>query len=44
MQTAFDVKTGEWRINWPGRVARHDLVYLTPPTDPMQGLPPPPGL
>jgi hypothetical protein len=39
MQTAFDVKTGEWRINWPGRVARHDLVYLTPPTDPMQGLP-----
>ncbi|MFA5203978.1 MAG: hypothetical protein WC708_06180 [Lentisphaeria bacterium] len=38
MQTAFDVNKGEWRINWPGRVARHDLVYLTPPTDPMQGL------
>jgi hypothetical protein len=26
-------------MNWPGRVARHDLVYETPPLDPMQGMP-----
>jgi hypothetical protein len=39
METAFDLEKGAWQISWPGRVARHDLVYLTPPTDPMQGLP-----
>ena len=39
METAFDLNKNEWRISWPGRVSRHDLVYLTPPTDPMQGLP-----
>ena len=38
VQSAFDIKTGEWKINWPGRVSRHDVVYLTPPSDPMQGI------
>ena len=37
--TPFDRETGEWRIGWPGRVAKHDLVYLTPPGDPTQGIP-----
>jgi hypothetical protein len=37
--TAYDRETGEWRIGWPGRVAKHDLVYLTPPGDPTQGIP-----
>ncbi len=37
--TPFDRQTGEWRIGWPGRVAKHDLVYLTPPGDPTQGFP-----
>ena len=35
----FDLGTGQWTINWPGRVAKHDLVYQTPPWDPMQGIP-----
>ncbi|MCE7987047.1 MAG: hypothetical protein DYG89_38230 [Caldilinea sp. CFX5] len=39
MNSAFDFATGRWRIGWPGRVARHDLVYLSPPDDPTQGLP-----
>lgn len=25
-------------MEWPGRVSRHDLVYLSPPDDPMTGL------
>ena len=38
MRTAFDKKSGQWQIEWPGRVARHDLVYLSPPDDPLAGL------
>lgn len=30
---------GAWNISWPQRVSQHDLVYLSPPDDPMQGLP-----
>ncbi len=26
-------------MSWPGRVSRHDVVYLSPPSDPMQGMP-----
>ena len=39
MKSAFDPHSGQWQLKWPGRVARHDLVYHTPPGDPMQGLP-----
>ncbi len=39
MQTAFNPHTGEWMIEWPGRLSRHDVVYLSPPCDPLQGLP-----
>ena len=39
VKSAFDPKTCSWNIEWPGRVARHDLVYLSPPEDPMQGMP-----
>ncbi|MBI4558405.1 MAG: hypothetical protein HY706_12560 [Candidatus Hydrogenedentes bacterium] len=39
IESPFDPKTASWEIPWPGRVAKHDLVYLTPPSDPMQGLP-----
>ncbi|MBN2640677.1 MAG: hypothetical protein JXR78_03405 [Victivallales bacterium] len=35
----YDFLKGEWNILWPGRVARHDLVYHAPPEDPMQGIP-----
>jgi hypothetical protein len=39
INSPFNPKTASWEIGWPGRVAKHDLVYLTPPCDPMQGLP-----
>ena len=39
MNSAFDLSTGTWNIDWPGRVARHDVVYLSPPDDPTQGIP-----
>ncbi len=39
IRSPFNPQTASWEIAWPGRVARHDLVYLTPPCDPMQGLP-----
>jgi len=38
MTSAFDPKNGQWRIAWPQRISRHDLIYLTPPDDPMNGL------
>jgi hypothetical protein len=39
MVSNFDPRQGTWQIDWPGRISRHDLVYQTPPSDPMQGLP-----
>jgi len=39
MSSIFDPERGTWKMDWPGRVARHDLVFLTPPEDPVQGLP-----
>ncbi|MEI6971886.1 MAG: hypothetical protein WCL44_10255 [bacterium] len=39
MTALFDPGKGTWKIDWPGRVARHDLVFRTPPDDPVQGLP-----
>lgn len=43
MIASFDLKKAGWKagwkIDWPGRVSRHDLVYLSPPCDPMQGMP-----
>jgi alpha-L-fucosidase 2 len=37
--SAFDPKTARWDITWPGRISRYDLVYLSPPVDPLQGIP-----
>ncbi|MEX2565665.1 MAG: hypothetical protein WD431_06970 [Cyclobacteriaceae bacterium] len=39
IKSAFNPKTAEWDIEWPGRVSQHDVVYLSPPIDPMQGIP-----
>ena len=39
MNSAFNPGTAAWAIDWPGRVSKHDLVYLSPPGDPMQGIP-----
>jgi len=38
IKSAFDPKTASWKIDWPGRVAQYDLVYKSPPIDPMQGI------
>ncbi|HWR99500.1 MAG TPA: hypothetical protein VN249_02735 [Prolixibacteraceae bacterium] len=39
IQSAFDPVSSEWKTDWPGRVSQYDLVYLSPPVDPMQGIP-----
>lgn len=40
MKTSFNRQIHDFEISWPERVARHDLVYLAPPADPLQyGLP-----
>lgn len=39
MPSAFNLHTGSWNIAWPGRISRHDVVYQSPPMDPMQGMP-----
>ncbi|MEK7718501.1 MAG: hypothetical protein AAB347_02650, partial [Bacteroidota bacterium] len=39
IQSAFDPKSAKWDIAWPGRVSQYDLVYKSPPIDPMQGIP-----
>ncbi len=39
LTSAFNPKTFSWNIDWPGRISRYDLVYLSPPVDPMQGIP-----
>lgn len=39
MNHHWDLATGSWNIPWPGRISQHDLVYLSPPDDPMEGLP-----
>jgi hypothetical protein len=36
--SAFNPKTASWNIDWPGRVSQYDLVYKSPPIDPMQGI------
>ncbi|MHB9130986.1 MAG: glycosyl hydrolase family 95 catalytic domain-containing protein [Armatimonadota bacterium] len=39
INTAFDPKDGSWLLPWPERISQYDVVYLSPPLDPMQGLP-----
>lgn len=38
-QSVFNPASATWNIEWPGRISQYDLVYLSPPVDPMQGLP-----
>lgn len=37
--TAFDPESNEWKVQWPGSVSQYDVVYQSPPIDPMQGIP-----
>jgi len=39
ISSAFKPKEFQWDIAWPGRVSQYDLVYKSPPIDPMQGIP-----
>ena len=39
IKSTFDPKTAKWDITWPGRISQYDLVYRSPPIDPMQGIP-----
>jgi len=39
MKSAFNPIEGTWNIEWPGRISRHDVVYLTPPDEPLHGMP-----
>jgi len=39
MDSAFNPEKGDWELAWPARISQHDLVYLSPPHDPMQGIP-----
>lgn len=37
--SAFNPATGDWNIAWPGKISQYDLVYKSPPMDPLQGIP-----
>ena len=39
MATPWSLERGDWQVAWPQRVSQHDLVYLSPPDDPVEGLP-----
>jgi len=39
IQSAFNPSSVQWDISWPGRVSQYDLAYLSPPIDPLQGIP-----
>jgi len=39
ISSSFNPKKFQWEISWPGRVSQYDLVYKSPPIDPMQGIP-----
>lgn len=39
IQSSFSPVTQSWSISWPGRVSQYDLVCLSPPADPMEGIP-----
>ena len=37
--SSYSPREGKWQIDWPGRLSQHDVVYLSPPEDPLLGLP-----
>jgi alpha-L-fucosidase 2 len=39
IRSAFSPKEGRWIRQWPESVSQHDVVYLSPPIDPIQGMP-----
>ncbi len=39
METAFDFQKLQWSLPFPERVEQYNVVYLTPPGDPLDGMP-----
>jgi hypothetical protein len=39
IHSSFNPRTGSWNLSWPGLISQYDLVCLSPPADPMQGIP-----
>jgi len=39
MKSSFDPREGKWKLKYPEDISQYDLVYLSPPIDPMQGIP-----
>jgi len=39
IKSPYEPFTDEWHIQWPGQLSQHDIVYHSPPEDPVQGLP-----
>ncbi|MBX3242645.1 MAG: hypothetical protein KIT80_04015 [Chitinophagaceae bacterium] len=38
INSAYDCENGGWRVGWPGRVSQYDVVFDSPPIDPLQGI------
>ena len=38
ISSSFNPTTFSWNVDWPGRISQYDLVYKSPPADPMQGI------
>ena len=38
INSSFNPSTFSWNVEWPGRISQYDLVYKSPPVDPMQGI------
>ena len=39
ISSVYDPKSTEWNIAWPGRISQYDLLFKSPPIDPLQGIP-----
>lgn len=37
--SAYSPKENKWHRKWPESISQHDIVYLSPPDDPILGLP-----
>ena len=38
INSSFNPATFSWNVDWPGRISQYDVVYKSPPVDPMQGI------
>jgi hypothetical protein len=38
INSSFNPSTFSWNVDWPGRISQYDVVYKSPPVDPMQGI------